>query len=329
MSDIKTHDKKYNQKNEIEKINKHTDFLTYCMVIDEVNFNRTTIKISEENSWKLKLIAEEKEQLSQAKILNFALDQFFNKYFNEDELKYVNEIKNAINTYESKNINSLISILIGIGRRFKNTEGGYIVKQNLKLTLELARDVFEYEESIDSLNQVQNYFIGNLTKFINQEEKNIKERFENHLEEECIYELITYILKEIEHIEQSKYEFALRNIELAYGEFFGLRMNKQVEGLAKKYINLIKSNTPDIFKENVMLKEKLDILQQPFKQVLSNKEKLDFNNDNELDKIYKYLNVGNFQGARQFIQTCGIDKEYEIYILEKIYLNLNNFLFCY
>lgn len=311
----------------MKKNKDYIKFLTYCAIEDEENLIRTTTKISNSNNWKLKLLSDERKEVSQAKIVNFALEQFFNNYFDDDELRYISEMKNAIDNYQDYDVNALISQLINIGRAFKGNEVKDIAKKNLELTLELASEILKYECESGDLLIAKDYFVNNLARFTTEKEKSIKELFEKNLTTQAIYELTEYILKDIANINQTKYEFALRNIEVAYRDFFKVKNNNEVNGITQNYIYLIRQNIPTVFKENIELKENLDILQKSFKQVLCNVEKLDYTNNDELEKIHMCLGSGNFQYVRQLLKTFGVNEKYSDEQLEKIYSNLNHLFF--
>lgn len=304
----------------------YVKFLNYCARTNESSFSRTTIKLDYDNIWKLKLLSDEKEEISQSKIVNYALEEFFKNYFNVDKIKYINEIKYILYEMKYESANNLISALIEISRRFKNCEIK-AVNENLKLTLELAKEVFKYEKTKSSLSTAKNYFIGNLGVFNSKEEKEIKNHFENEFSEQSIYKLIEYFLKNLDKMSNLQCEFALRNIEVSFRDFFILENNKTVLNTVAEFKKRMIANIPNVFEKNECLEQNLDILQGSFEDVLLNKEKIDYSNNEELKNIHTYLGGGNFQIAKQMIKTYGVEKEYSKEELDRMYYNLNNLYF--
>ncbi|SHK07352.1 hypothetical protein SAMN02745136_01598 [Anaerocolumna jejuensis DSM 15929] len=298
-------------------------FLEYCGTKNDSNFIRTTNKISNENIKRLKVISEENIIISQAKAINFALDLFFEEFMDDEVINYkydINQIHESL-IKKDENAEKIISCLVKLARNYKNSNNKQI-NQNVINTLEFTNNMFSYiniKNSNDFI-RAKDYFLGNLSH-INKE---FTQYFEQNYSMDVLKSLLSLIIKDKNNIADLKYEFALRNIEVSFSDYFSVKEQNKLIIEIKHHIEDLKKNSPTIFHINTMLKDDLEILCKPFPEVLANKENGTYKNSQALDLIHLYLGggTGNYGTVRNMIKAHGIDIEYTDTELDQIYYNL-------
>lgn len=303
------------------------EFLEYCANENETDYTRTTSKVSRENTKRLKTISDENENITQAKVVNFALNTFFDEYIDKEIIDYKCNFKQICESFtknEGKTLD-IISQLIYLARNYKRSNNSQIA-QNCISTIELVKKLFDFTKinNIEDFNTAKGYFLGNLSWFTSPKEMEFRKFFEENYSLEAMKSLIVFMISDKDNIEDQKYEFALRNIEVTFANYLHIENTKEanVNILLSKHIDNIKNNLPTIFYIDDQLDSYLEILSKPFHEVLKNIGNIDYDGCKALGTIHSYLGGGNNEKVRNILRVRGIVKEYSDSDLNQIYYNL-------
>lgn len=302
-----------------------SELLEYSGIVNDAAFMRTTSKISYENINRLKTLSNENDTITQAKIINFALNCFFEEYIDLELLDYKRDFDLIFESFQKKEVDltSIVSSLLNLSRRHRNSKKEIVIISIA--SLELARSLLNLSkiENLMDFNEMQNYFDGNLKQF-NIESSNGQEfkRINHSLETMKLF--LDEAIEDQENIGNQKYEFGLRNIEVTFSYLIFSDIDL-ANNYVNEYFNSAKQNMPTVFTVNEKLENDLETLLKPFSKVLR-QSKGDYIKDRALDKIHCYLGGGNFDQVRRIIEAYGINRKFTNADLERIYHNLNMLL---
>lgn len=303
-----------------------SELLEYSGIVNDAAFMRTTSKISYENINRLKTLSNENDTITQAKIINFALNCFFEEYIDLEILEFKRDFDLIFESFQKEEVDltSIVSSLLNLSRRHRNSKKEIV--QISIASLELARSLLNLSkiENLMDFREMQSYFDGNLKQF-HVESSNGQEFKKINHSLETMKLFLDEAIEDQENIGKQKYEFGLRNIEVTFSYLIFTDIV-----LANNYVNeffdLTKQNMPTVFTVNNKLKNDLEMLLKPFTEVLKQRNKRDYTKDKALDIIHCYLGGGNFDQVRRIIEAYGINQKFTNADFERIYQNLNMLL---
>lgn len=302
------------------------ELLEYSGTVNDSTYIRTTSKISYENINRLKTLSSENDTITQAKIINFALNCFFEEYIDLKILDYKRDFDLIFESFQKKeeNLTSTVSSLLNLSRRHRNSKDEIV--QISIASLKLARRLLGISkiENLMDFQEMQSYFDGNLKQFQDESFNDQELKKVNHSLETMML-FLEEAIDDQENIGKQKYEFALRNIEVTFSYLLFTDIDL-ANNYVDEYFNFAKQNMPTVFNVNNQLKNDLEVLLKPFSEVLKQRSKGDYTKDKALDTIHYYLGGGNFDQVRKIIEAYGINQKFTNADLERIYHNLNMLL---